>query len=311
MNEPIIAVNKNNSKKFISNIMNFNTDIQNKADLYELSIIEYLDSIIVSIDDLNFENKKPLFKKKIKFNNFDERLNIFYGFKYDFDELIIEENDKMIIIEKQEFDVVGFIENKLTLLRWKEFDKSVLSTNSVEISKYLTSSEVIDKLRISDQTLANWRKKGLLEFKKISQRKFLYDNKVIDDIFKHGISDENDISVIVKKSDNKNDNKKCYEKEIIEMLKPLIFKVEEYKFNHQNYFFNFGNVGITSSPQVMINNNCQLVDYIKKDIIFDNSKDLYEYMRAIFSDGKEPRIDTSKKIPTEFSRFYLNRLKTN
>jgi hypothetical protein len=80
------------------------------------------------------------------------------------------------------------------------------------------------------------------------------------------------------------------------------------QYKAQNFFLNFGNINISSSPQVMLNNDFKLVDVIKKNVILDNSKDVYDYLVNLFKDGKQPRIDTSKKMLNEYSKFYLNNL---
>lgn len=40
---------------------------------------------------------------------------------------------------------------------------------------FISAKEVKDKLRITSQTLYNWRKSNKIKYKMISSRKFLYD----------------------------------------------------------------------------------------------------------------------------------------
>jgi hypothetical protein len=287
--------------------------VENRYDVY-MNIGD--DEIVISLDRIDGKfNKNKSFKQT--YANFDEAAAVFYGFKYDLMEIIVSETDKMIVVKSHFDEVIKLFEQKLLLMVWKDvvsmhngngkikYMGGVDVLNDGDKHEYLTAPEVMKKLRISDQTLANWRKNNQVDFKKISNRKFLYSMQSINDIFENGIIEKN----VIKTTNNKNTKDDTnYELKIHTLLRPLTFKVPEFKYKKQNFFLNFGNIGITSSPQVMINNNYQLVDFIKKTVICEDSKDLYFYLENIFKDGREPRIDTSKNIPSEFSKFYLNKL---
>jgi len=314
------SINKNKLqlKNFVSSIMDFSNatiKVDNNQKIYRLKINEFKDFITISISGQDETQKiKLLNSNSIFFKNMDEQLDFFYGLKYDFSELIIDEHEEKFSVSKHNYKIMDFINQKLDLLQWKDIDKQHYHSISSQITiiPYMTSSEVVEKLRVSDQTLSNWRKKGLLEFKRISQRKYLYDTKCIDDIFEHGISVEFYNDTEHKKPIKEieigfDDN--FYKNEIIKLLKPFAFKIEEYKLKYQNFFLNFGNLGFASSPQVMISDDFQLIDVIKNTVLVDDAANLFTYLTNLFSNGLEPRIDTSKKIIPKFSLFYINNLK--
>jgi len=293
--------------------------------VYEIENINYFmyiywttNNVIFSISELDIEFDDSISFKQT-FNNLDESISLFEGFKHDFMELISEEYDTYFIVNKHLPLVQPYIEQKILMMKWKETQaikymngkyRSKKSDNGFDEEtekEYMTAKEVMKKLRISDQTLANWRRKDLVKFRKISNRKYLYYVESIQNIFENGI-DTTGVNNKIKKTSSQPSTMVNYEKEIIHMLTPIAFKIPEYKYKKQNFFLNFGNIGITSSPQVMINNEFQLVDFIKKSVILNSPKELYEYLIEIFNDNKEPRIDTSKKIQPEFSNFYLNKL---
>ena len=260
------------------------------------------------------------------FENLDEVMSVFEGFKHDFMEIIDTETESSFSITTNLESVREFIETKISMLDWKSTQAikylngrfkqkkvdTVVVTDYIS-GDYFTAREVMKKLRISDQTLANWRRCGLIEFKKISNRKYLYMVDNVNDIFENGVDTTGVVNItesataanLYTPTKPKQIN---YEDEILNILKPIAFKIPEYKYQKQNFFLNFGNVGISSSPQVMINNQFQLVDFIKKSVIKSTPQELYEYLISVFGSGNEPRIDTSKRIQPEFSRFYLNKL---
>jgi hypothetical protein len=288
---------------------------------YDLYVYWFYEKVILSLNDIDYNEGYDDTKSfKQSFKNFDEAIALFEGFKHDFMEIISEETETMFTINEHLLMVHEFIENKIILMEWKESQpikyfngkyrqKRTEKVENFEEFDYLTAKEVMKKFRISDQTLANWRKNNLIDFRKISNRKYLYLVDSVNEIFENGIDTTGVgntptmpriVSAQVKKIH--------YEEEIVKMLQPLAFKVPEYKFKKQNYFLNFGNNGLVTSPQVMINNDYQLVDFIKKSIIKNTPKELYEYLVKMFDDGREPAIDTSKKIQSDYSNFYLNKL---
>lgn len=294
-----------------------NIDINTK---YSLFIYWTHNSVILSVEELSLAEYDKSKSFKQQFDNIDETLSLFEGFKHDFMELINDETETMFMINDHLTIIQQFIENKILMMEWKDTSSikyfngkyrqnKVKVNNEIIENDYLTAKEVMKKLRISDQTLANWRRNNLIDFRKISSRKYLYLNESVNEIFENGVDtsgiSNNTVEPEIVSAQIKKIN---YETEIIKLLHPISFKIPEYKFNKQNFFLNFGNVNIVSSPQVMINNNFQLIDYIKKTVIYETPKELYEYLIKIFKEGKEPRIDTSKKIQSEFSQFYLNKL---
>jgi len=290
--------------------------------LYSIYVYWTDENVILSLEelDIDFDRKKSF---KQTFENLDESLAVFEGFRYDFMEIISEENENMLIVSDYLSEVKTFITEKMSSMPWKDiqhihFDdgslykqKDVIKTiKESNDNEYMTAQEVMKKLRISDQTLSNWRRKKLIEFRKISNRKFLYYIESVNNIFENGIDTTGTaINIYIPQEKNNSEIKPIdFKKSIIELLKPYAYKVPEYKFKKQHFFLNFGNKGMLSSPQVMINNKFQLVDYIRKNIIYDTPELLYEYLIELFKDGKEPIIDTSKKIQPEYSFFYLNKL---
>jgi len=278
-------------------------------------------SINISLDKLNIIHSKTK-SFFISFENFDEAISIFEGLRYDLIELITETGDRHFTVRY--LDIVrDFIETKITLLSWKNIPQLTCITGSKKYTtkveqnnkdnfdekEYLTASEVLKKLRISDQTLAKWRRNGQIKFKQISTRKYLYHVDIIANILDNGIGIQENFEKPAEKIVENIKKEINYEEEVLKLLHIFIFKVPEYKYNQQNFFLNFGNVGITSSPQVMINNNCQLVDYIKKTVICADAKELSEYLNNIFNDNKTPTIDTSKMVQQGFDKFYLNNLR--
>lgn len=246
---------------------------------------------------------------KCSFENIDESLSMLEGFRHDFMEIISSESESYIVVTERLDVVIPFIEKKIGMMSWRYNGTIMYLDGTVRVeddlgTEYLTSTEVIRKLRISDQTLANWRKKGLVDFRRISDRKYLYLFSDIDYIFENGI----DPVVDTINKDMPLLNVMNYAEEILGILKPYAFKIPEHELEKHNYFLNFGNIGISSSPQVMINNNFQLIDYIKKQIICETPKELHKYLMTNIALSIEPILDTSKKIQKGFSNCYLHNL---
>lgn len=300
--------NKKFETELISNIGD-RVEIENKYNIFLKFSKKILIITLSSTDEIDTSFEREIC---LTFDNVDEMLSVFYGFRYDFMELITKETDSALIIETSKYEIEKYIESKLYGMNWKKLKNPSNMKNkseTVDCGKYLTTPEVIKKLRISDQTLANWRKNNLIDYKKISSRKYLYAAETVEQIFETGIDDSfTPTATKVKKIAIEIRNEEFYKNEITKMLRPFAFKIQEYKFKRQNFFLNFGNVGCSSSPQVMISNNFQLVDYIKKTVLCKNSEELYTYLTKIFKDGLNPRIDTSKIVQSEFSNFYLNHL---
>lgn len=290
---------------------------------YSVFVLWYSNKVVITMGDeaeAGYDESKSF---KQSFDNLDEAMALFEGFKHDFMEILDNETDLSFDVDKHLEMVHQFIENKILMMEWKDTQSIKYmngryrqhkveseKTNPMEDHDFLTAKEVMKLLRISDQTLANWRRNNLIDYKKISNRKYLYVVDSVNDIFENGVDTEgvSNVVTITPAVASAQIKKIVYEDEIMKMLKPLAFKIPEYKLSKQNFFLNFGNVGLSSSPQAMINDNFQLVDVIKKNVIFETPKEVYEYLVGLFSDGKEPRLDTSKKILSGYSKFYLNKL---
>ena len=288
---------------------------------YSFYVYWFEDRVVFNLDEMDGFDTSCSFRQS--FENLDEVMALFEGFKHDFMEIIDDKTDSSFSVTSNLKEVKEFIELKLSLMGWKDTkplkylngrfkQKKVDPVETVAIGHdYLTASEVMRKLRISDQTLANWRRCGLIDFKKISNRKYLYVIESVNNIFENGVDTSGVVNIKETKTPLHTPSKPKqinYEEEILNLLKPYAFKIPEYKYQKQNFFLNFGNIGISSSPQVMINNQFQLIDFIKKNVIKETPQDLYEYLLETICGGNEPRIDTSRKIQPEFSRFYLNKL---
>lgn len=296
------------------------------TDLYEGKYTFYVywfeDKVVFNLYEMDGFDASCSFRQT--FDNLDEVMSLFEGLKHDFMEIITDETESSFAVTTNLTEVKEFIELKISLMQWKDTkpikylngrfkQKKIDSTELVLPNHdYLTASEVMKKLRISDQTLANWRRCGLIDFKKISNRKYLYVPESVNSIFENGIDTTGVVTVVEQKQTISQRIEKPkqinYKDEILKILKPFAFKIPEYKYQKQNFFLNFGNVGISSSPQVMINDDFQLVDFIKKNVLKETPEELYEYLVTITQNGEEPRIDTSRKIQSGFSKFYLNKL---
>ncbi len=288
---------------------------------YSFYVYWFEDRVVFNLEEMDGFDTSCSFRQS--FDNLDEVMSLFEGFKHDFMEIIVDETESTFAVASNLNEVKEFIETKLTMMVWKDTkplkylngrfkQKKVDSIETVAVNyDYLTAGEVMRKLRISDQTLANWRRCGLIDFKKISNRKYLYVVESVNNIFENGVDTSGVVNVVEQQvSVTQPTTKKQidYKVEILKLLKPIAFKVPEYKYQKQNFFLNFGNIGFSSSPQVMINDDFQLIDFIKKTVIKETPQELYEYLIEIRKNGKEPRIDTSRKIQSGFSKFYLNRL---
>ena len=270
-----------------------------------------------------YKNIDKLKSFTIEFENFDEMSSMFESIKYDTMEIYEEYSVGIAIPKRWKDKVLRLLEAKIVLSDWRSFTniKNMNGHKKVKIEineinhDMLTSKEVCKMLMISDQTLANWRKLGILDFKKISPRKYLYPLEQIKEIQKNGIElpEKNKTKTKKKKLPTslptriKENNTIDYKKKITEWVRMFSYEITEQKYKKQNFFLNFGNIGFKSSPLVMINDDFQLVDYIKKEIIFDNEKDLWNYLDSL-KDIARPRIDTSKKIYSGYANLYLNKL---
>jgi len=327
--------NKNEDETEIlveNNIPNIPTELQFTIEKkYQITLLMFPNSIIITMGD--FSDKSAILEKSfsVKFENFDEAMSFYEALKYDTMEINSEIDETTFSIDIYIDEVLKLIKTKIQLMSWKDLENIIYFDGSryeefismdtqpnIDEIKYenydmmFTAKEVMKKLRISDQTLANWRRNELIKYKKISNRKYLYFADNIHNIFENGvdttkINNQSNVNTLNSISQKKSADVD-YKNEIIRLLTPLVYKIPEYKLKKQFFFFNFGNIGLQSSPQVMINNNYQLVDYIKKTILKDSEEEVFKYLKNIMDDGKEPRIDTSKKIQPEFSYFYLNNL---
>jgi hypothetical protein len=238
---------------------------------------------------------------------------------------ISSENVKQIqgLILNQYRSLVDVMEYKLiSLSQNKVFDYGTRKT--------FTSDEVCKLLGIDRQKLAYWRKTKKIKFKKLSDKKFTYpkghvyellENMMIEDKIKD--KDETQIISIPQpaKVNKRLERLKAAQKEeinsqnldytnlIMKWVKAYTHKIVEHKYNRQKFFLNFGNVGITSSPQVMINDKFQLVDFIKKKIIKETPEETWDYLVGLKEKDISPRIDSSKAYNDGYKTLYLNNLR--
>ncbi len=173
----------------------------------------------------------------------------------------------------------------------------------------LSSTEVCELLNISKQTLSYWRKANKIRSIKKSERVFEYNqsdiqNMMLDMLTMETLYVNKDLKPLQKVS--KKSTK--YEDNITEWIKTYTHKVTEQKYKKQYFFLNFGNIGITSSPQVMITDDFKLFDYINNKEIISNSEDLWLYLLDLDEQSLKPTIDTSKHIYQGYSKLYLNKL---
>lgn len=173
----------------------------------------------------------------------------------------------------------------------------------------LSSAEVCELLNISKQTLSYWRKANKIACVKKSERVFEYDQRVIQDILMDMLTTES--LYLTEKPKVKSNRVKSsikYEEKIEEWVKRYTHKVTSQKYKKQFYFLNFGNIGIKSSPQVMITDDYKLVDFINNKEIIDNTKELWDYLVDLDNNSLQPMIDTSSQYYQGFSDLYLNKL---
>lgn len=235
--------------------------------------------------------------------------------------------------------IQGLILNQArTLVGVMEYKLVSLSENKIldfGVKRTFTSDEVCNLLGIDRQKLAYWRKTGKIKFKKHSDKKFTYQKSHVFGLLEDMMI-QNEISgevVEIPKPKTVNSPKINSRLERLKVAQsvtpepiPLVadtdytqlirkwasnytYKVLDHKYQSQKFFLNFGNIGIQSSPQVMINDDYQLVDYIKKKVIKSNPKEVWEYILYLNSEGLEPRVDTSKKLYDGYKKLYLNELK--
>ena len=218
--------------------------------------------------------------------------------------------------------LAGIVEYKLISLS----DKKVFDFG---MKKNFTSDEVCKLLGVDRQKLAYWRKTKKIKFKKISDKKFIYQRSHVYNLLENMMI-ENEIKekdMVKQKDFNKSNltkvNKRLeklkttklemeklkYEDLIIDWIKSFTYKIADHKYNRQKFFLNFGNVGISSSPQVMINDNFQLVDFIKRRVIKSTPQETWEYIEMLKNENISPRIDSSKSYYDGYKRFYLNNLR--
>lgn len=279
---------------------------------YKFYMQKHPDKIVFSIEKPQHIIKSQYLEHK--FDNFDEMLAIFEGFKHDFMEITTHTTPTEFHVSDFITQAYEFVYQKLNMMQWKSITGVTplsVTNKKTTTHQHYTASEVMHKLRVSDQTLANWRKLNLIQYTKISNRKYLYSVDHVHDILEHGVGivDKKQNSIIESGVDVTEITD--YKTEVVKLLSPLVYRITPHKFKTQNFFFNFGNLKIQSSPQVMISDDFQLVDYIKKNVIKQTPKELYDYIVDVMACGLEPRIDTSKKFNIGFSKLYLNNLYKN
>lgn len=302
------------SEKFIDHYFYFLAYKNSYAEIGKINTMDskkFLDENIVVTDSII-----------LKFTDSEECNNMFESIRLDIPHT--KKSEKIIQIQEDFLDTVTKLIKVKINLKSKYINFKLISLQSnkvidfgVETSKF-NSNEVCEILNISRQTLSNWRKYKKIDFEKISDRKYLYPQKEVQKILENKLI----ITPLVESSQKslynpeiKTKKRKLpttininYKDKIIDWVRTFSYHIAEIKYKKQNFFLNFGNVGFTSSPHVMITNDFKLYDYIKKNVIIDNEKELWEYLNNLTKNGEKPIIDTSKKIYPGFSDLYLNKL---
>lgn len=165
--------------------------------------------------------------------------------------------------------------------------------------KTLDSNEVCEILNISKQVLMYWRKMKKIKYKVISKRNIRYDMYYIQEIL---------TTKLLMTDSNKKVTTINTEEEILDWITSYSHKVTKKSYQKQLFFLNFGNVDISSSPQVMISNDYMLIDVIHSTTIIDNPPDLLVYLQGLDEKSLNPSIDTSKEYYDGFKELYLNKL---
>lgn len=283
----------------------------------------------------------------IKFDNEAASYNFFESLKLDTIDFHIKNDESILITKKWSTKIMKLIKFKLMILKESTPTILLTNSSKVvrvdNVTKTLNSIEVCNILNISRQTLSYWRNNNMIKFKKYSDRKYTYSTEQVYNILDKLLLEQQILPkritpqqnakpkiVNTEKKESKLDRLKKsfdlnlittadeavidvvteinYEEKISEWVSLFSYRIPVHKFTNQHFFLNFGNIGFTSSPQVMINDNFQLVDFIKGTIIKNTPKELFEYFEELKESGKEPRIDTSKKIYPGYSKFYLRKL---
>ena len=249
-----------------------------------------------TLDSKRFSDKNIITTDSIviKFSDSDECHNMFESTKLDIPHT---KKSKKKIAVKNEYlpNLTKLIKVKINI-KSEYLDLKLISLQSnkvidfgIETSSF-TSSEVCELLNISRQTLSNWRKYKRISFEKVSDRNYLYPQKEVQHILENRLITEPLIesspkSLSVPKVESKKRKLPTslavdYKEKIIEWVRAFSYHITEIKYKKQNFFLNFGNVGFVSSPHVMITDNFELYDYIKKNVIIDNEKELWEYLNS-------------------------------
>lgn len=180
-------------------------------------------------------------------------------------------------------------------------------------SKYLNSEETLKLLNIDRFKLAYLRKIKAIKFKQISPKKIIYP---LANILEFGIYDKNiddvdvcetSIKVIGPEDKIKIHNQIDVPQIVIDFLKIHKNKVPPYKLAGQNYFLNFANKGVESSPQVMLNDELDLVDLVSNEILVDRNA-ITQYIDLLIKENINPVIELSKKVIPGFKKYYLNNI---
>lgn len=327
--------NKKQISSYIENILRGNDEdifmscLTDLNDNLELSLCSHTN---IDYTECNYNNSYF-----IKFvDNIQAKL-FFDAIKMDSNGFNIITGETILIIKKWSTNIHKLIKFKLNLLKTHIYTKIIYMDTKpsmqVDGKKFLSSTEVCKLMTISRQKLSYWRKNNFIKYKKISDRKYVYSSnqisQLMEDVLLNNLIPKKEPNVIkyeqpiIKKESRLDRLKKTFEIDLLEApfeenidyntkIKEWVDfysnKIPKHKFTNQHFFLNFGNIGFVSSPHVMINDDLQLVDFIKGTIIKNSPSELLEYLNNLTETGKEPRIDTSKKIYQGYSKFYLRKI---
>jgi hypothetical protein len=177
---------------------------------------------------------------------------------------------------------------------------SLLNTLKDNKKNTLNSKEVCQTLGISKQLLLYWRKTNKIKFKVMTNKNIRYEKEHIQELLTTRLR--------LNQPSKQTITKKSVETEIKNWIRAFSYKIAEQKYSKQLFFLNFGNVGIVSSPQVMISDDFKLVDVIHGITLIEDSTKVLNYLNSLSDKSLKPLIDTSKEYYEGFGTIYLNKL---
>lgn len=339
-NKNVFKINQTTPSKELDNSINYPYDIFCCFVYDDENILITLKNAFnddLFLDDVIDKNKSII----LKFNQSIDARNFFNSIFFITKKLNNKLDSKNFSISSENAKNIHslILNNSRNLINIMDFKTIYLSENKIldfTSRKTFSSDEVCKLLGIDRQLLSYWRKSNKIKFKKLSDKKFIYqknhvfellENMMIEDKIKDKDLSLNQNNIVqppklnkkiekLKASINNNvtetqDITPHYDILITNWIKSFTHKIIEYKYDKQKFFLNFGNLGFISSPQVMINDNFQLVDYIKKKVIKSTPEETWEYLNSLKNLNLQPRIDSSKLYNDGYKKLYLNNLRTS